>query len=223
MALTWVYLRLQWRNGFYAAAIFVAVVWIAILRFLPLDEFPQWVPLMIFANLQITTFYFAAGQVLLDIQEGTLPAQWLAGINHRRYCLALALSLGLLAGLENGLIVGLGTDLLLFDINLWFGIALLSALYVQSGLTLALQYQQVNEFLLPSMLAVTFLSLPLGPYLNLFHLPLLDLHPFTLGLKLLSGDLTGPFWLWTSSTIVWVVWMDRYLANRMANRVQQSV
>ena len=66
--------RLQYRNGFYAAAAFVAVVLVVLLRWLPPETLRLLLPALVLANMQVNTFYFVAGLVLLEKAEGSLEA-----------------------------------------------------------------------------------------------------------------------------------------------------
>ena len=68
---------IQARNGFYWASAFVAVAMGALVAAAPpgIREQPGvWVPAIVIMNLQITTFFFVAGLLLLDRDEGTLTA-----------------------------------------------------------------------------------------------------------------------------------------------------
>jgi fluoroquinolone transport system permease protein len=67
----------QARNGFYWATAFVVVVIGALLLNVPeaaRANRAAWVPALVAINLQITTFFFVAGLILLERDEGTLAA-----------------------------------------------------------------------------------------------------------------------------------------------------
>ena len=66
--------RLQFRNGFYYASAFVAVVLVLFLSQLRAVDLGPWWPAIILENLVINAFYFMAGLVLLEKGEGTLEA-----------------------------------------------------------------------------------------------------------------------------------------------------
>lgn len=67
----------QARNGFYWASAFVVLTISALLAALPIAVISDpglWVPALAAFNLQITTFFFVAGLLLLEKDEGTLTA-----------------------------------------------------------------------------------------------------------------------------------------------------
>lgn len=66
--------RLQLRNGFYAAAAFVAVCLVLLLGPLSADTVALLLPPLVLLNLQVNTFYFIGGLVLLERAEGSLEA-----------------------------------------------------------------------------------------------------------------------------------------------------
>ena len=66
--------RLQQRNGFYAAAAFVAVCMIPLLRRVSPDGLILLLPPLVLLNMQVNTFYFMGGLVLLEKAEGSLQA-----------------------------------------------------------------------------------------------------------------------------------------------------
>ena len=68
-------LRLQLRNGFYYAVAFVLACWFLLLTRLPPLDWGYVLPAVIFGNLVMVNFYFVAGLVLLEKDEGTLEAQ----------------------------------------------------------------------------------------------------------------------------------------------------
>ena len=67
----------QARNGFYWATAFVVLVVGGLLLNVPETaraDPAAWVPAILAVNLQITTFFFVAGLMLLERDEGTLTA-----------------------------------------------------------------------------------------------------------------------------------------------------
>ena len=63
---------LQLRNGFYYAVAFVLACWFLLLTRLPPLDWGYVLPAVIFGNLVMVNFYFVAGLVLLEKDEGTL-------------------------------------------------------------------------------------------------------------------------------------------------------
>lgn len=178
-------IRLQWRNGFYAASLFVALSLILILRQLPVQQLTKVLPVCFLSNLFIGTFYFIAGLVLLEKKEGTLAAQVVTPLRAWEYLLSKILSLLLLASLENLLILeaaALSARALPFLLGLASGTAVL----VLGGFIAVSRFRSVNEYLFPSFLITLLFVPPFLNYLGLFRNSLNSLHPLNPALMLMS-------------------------------------
>lgn len=151
--------RLQMRNGFYYAVVFVAVVLVLALTRLNVPDYRYLWPTLTLGNLLITTFYFMAGLVLLEKSEGTMEAQIITPLRPAEYLASKVTTLGLLSLLESSLIVILLSG---FDFN-WplfaMGVLLTAAIYSLFGFIAVAGYDSINEFLFPSVLWV-LASLP---------------------------------------------------------------
>lgn len=180
-------IRLQFRNGFYYAALVVMVVMVILLRQIPADLLTWLLPPFILGNLLINTFYFVSGQTLLEKDEGTLAAQVVTPLRPLEYLASKAITLTLLSLLENGLIV-----LLVFGAPPRIGLFVLAIISAALILTLAgfmvvVRYDSINQFLMPSVLYATALILPLLTYVGLPAHWLLYLHPLQASLVLMQA------------------------------------
>jgi fluoroquinolone transport system permease protein len=159
--------RLQFRNGFYYAAGFVALYSILLLSW-PSREDRAWIlPVFVFSNMLINTFYFLGGLVLLEKREGTLEAQVVTPLRTWEYLASKLVTLTALGLLENLAIViatyGLGFRIL----PLLVGMLLAAAIYCLLGFAVVARYDSINEYLMPSFLFTALLSIPLLPYFGL--------------------------------------------------------
>jgi len=185
-------IRLQLRNGFYAASVFVTVVWAAVFSQLPrFDASGVWAG-MVAGNLFITTFYFIGGLVLLERDEGSLAARSVTPLKPSEYLASKVLTLSALAAAENTVLTLLLAWLgfLRFGTGLVFlilGIVLLSVILCLAGFAVIVRYRSINEFLMPSMLYVLALGLPLIEYFGLWRSPLFLLHPVQAALVLMRA------------------------------------
>ncbi|HVR30624.1 MAG TPA: ABC transporter permease, partial [Thermoanaerobaculia bacterium] len=144
--------RVQWRNGFYAATALVVIFSIALLRWLPRDTATLLLPVVILQNVLMNTFYFVSGLVLLERVEGTFAAQCVTPLRTGEYLGAKLVTLTALSLVESGLIA-----VAVFGVARWLiamacGIALAAALFCLAGVALVVRYDSINEFLLPSVL-----------------------------------------------------------------------
>jgi fluoroquinolone transport system permease protein len=168
---------IQFRNGFYYAALFVTLVWIFLLRQVPLEYRLLLLPAMLAGNLLINAFYFVAGLVLLEKAEGSLQAQVVTPLRRGEYLASKALTLGLLS-LAEGLAItllghGLAFNPLLLALGLLSGAGLLALL----GFVAIARYDSINEYLMPSIGYMSALILPFIDYFQVWQSPLFYLHP----------------------------------------------
>jgi fluoroquinolone transport system permease protein len=180
-------MRLQFRNGFYYAAAFIAVIMTIILWQVPKTELPTVLPVFVLGNMTIGTFYFMAGLVLLEKGEGVLEGLVVTPLRQWEYLAAKLASLTLLTIGENVAIV---TAVFGFDYNvilLVLGIGLTACFNILFGFIAVARYDSINRFIMPSILMTTALALPLVDYLGFWQSPLMYLHPVQALLLLLKG------------------------------------
>ncbi len=191
LATMWWDIRLQFRNGFYYATAFIVVAWVVIRNQLPaLDPASQlgWLmPALVSGNLIITTFYFVGALLLLEKGEGTLEALVVTPLRIGEYLASKVLTLTLLTLVENVVLVGLLYGLEFDILPLIAGLALASALYVLAGFLVVARYDSLNEYLLPSLLYTSALSVPLLVYLGTWTTWVIYLHPLHAPLLVLAA------------------------------------
>ena len=190
-------MQLQYRNGFYAAAVFVAVVWVTILWQVP-ERLLAWLfPPMVLGNLMINTFYFIGGLVLLEKEEGIPEVLAVSPLRKREALLSKVLTLTLLATLENGLLIALvaGGDVRWGALLVGMGIA--SVLYALAGYWVVDRYESINEYLMPSIFYTSLLAIPMVVYLGGWEHPLFYFHPLQAPLTLLESAFNPAHgWVW---------------------------
>jgi fluoroquinolone transport system permease protein len=213
----WWDIVLQARNGFYWATAFLVVVIAALLLNLPetaRDDGAAWVPALVAVNLQITTFFFVAGIMLLERDEGTLTALAVSPFSAGAYLATRTMTLTTLAAVETVAVVliAFGTD------GSWAlilaGTAALGVIYTGVGAAVGSRYPSVNEMLLPASVVVSALLLPLVPHFGLAPRGLFLVHPIEPALTLIRagygaanrGDIAfGVFGsvLWCAVAFLW--------------------
>jgi fluoroquinolone transport system permease protein len=183
-------LVIQVRNGFYWASAFLVVMISALLLFVPgisRTNSELWVPAILAINLQITTFFFVAGLILLERDEGTLTALAVSPLSASGYLAMRTFTLTGLAAAETMAIVwiGFGTS------GSWWltlaGTAALGVIYTGFGAAVAARYESVNALLLPASAFVALLLLPLLPHFGLAPRWLFFIHPLEPPLSLLRA------------------------------------
>ena len=180
-------MRLQFRNGFYYAATFIAVLMAVLLWQFRQAEMTIILPVFVLGNMTINTFYFMAGLVLLEKGDGVLEGLIVTPLRQSEYLAAKLISLTLLTIGENFVIV---TAVFGFDYNLILfvaGVGLTACFNILLGFIAVARYDSINRFIMPSILVTSTLSLPLLDYLGFWQTPLIYLHPVQAMILLLKG------------------------------------
>lgn len=213
--------RLQSRNGFYHAVVFVVAVIALIVTRFPQLELNWLLPVLVLGNLPINTFYFIAGLVLLEKVEGTVDAQVVTPLRTREYLASKAVTLTVVSVIENGVLVVLLAKLNFYIAPLVAGIVLASVLCSMIGFALIARYDSINEYIFPSVFYNAMLILPMLDYLNLWRSWLFYLHPLQGSLLLLRAAFEPiPVWQWVyaaASGLAWVV-VAWYICQRAFDR-----
>lgn len=179
--------RLQFRNGFYYAAAFVAVIFAFLLRWVPTRDLAHILPALVLSNLLINTFYFIGGLVLLEKGEGTLEAQVVTPLRSSEYLASKVITLTLLSLAENLFIVIVAYGTGFNSLALIAGVTLAAAPYCLYGFLVVVRYDSINEYLFPSILYTFLLPLPLLNYFGVLESWLHYLHPFQAPLLILQA------------------------------------
>jgi fluoroquinolone transport system permease protein len=214
-------IKLQYRNGFYYATAFILAFWLVLYTQVPGLDLTAYLPGMLIGNLQVTTFYFMAGLVMLEKDEGSLESRVVTPMRSEEYLLVKVLALSVLVLVESLIIAalfsytpagGMGLQLLPAVI----GLLLCSAMFSLIGFLAVVRYDSINEFLIPSMLYTLPMMLPLVDFFGLYQTPLVYLHPVQAALVLLKGafqPISAWEWLYglgySTAAIAVLVWLCR--------------
>jgi fluoroquinolone transport system permease protein len=215
--------RVQVRNGFYLATAFVVTCSILVLRWLPPEAAAWLLPVVLLENIVVNTFYFVSALLLLERGEGTFAAQSVTPLRVGEYLASKVVTLTALSLVESLLIafaVG-GLDGRLARTAL--GISLAAMLFCLSGVALIVRYEAINEFLMPSVVYTTLLSLPLLGYFGVGARAYYLLHPIQGPLELLQAQAAptpGALAYAVGYPALWIV--PAYLWGRRALRGMRS-
>lgn len=203
----------QFRNGFYYATAFVALIDALLVSQVPGSQLRWLLPAVVNNNLVVVTFYFVAGLVLLERTEGSLQARVVTPLRAGEYLASKTATLAALSLAPNLLAVGIATGWSFAALPMVAGMLLASALLVLFGFAAVARYASIGEFLLPSVGYVMVLMLPLVYAAGWDHW-LLYLHPLQAPLVLLRAGVEpaapwqvlyglgyGGLWLWLAARI----------------------
>jgi fluoroquinolone transport system permease protein len=219
-------LVVQARNGFYWATAFLVLVVGGLLLAVPeavRANASLWVPAVVAMNLQITTFFFVAGLMLLERDEGTLAALAVSPVSPGGYLAARVVSLTALASVETLALVWIAFDAGGAWILTTAGAVALGAIYTGMGAAVATRYASVNALLLPAAVVVTVLLLPLLGHFGFAPRSMFLLHPVEPPLTLIRAGFgvgeIGDFVYGAAGSAVWSVvallWGERQVGRLM--------
>jgi fluoroquinolone transport system permease protein len=181
----------QRRSGFLYAALFSALVWIGLLRALPQEWLPLFVPVVLFFDLAVIGFYFLAALVLSEKDAATVHALFVTPLRFREYLAAKLVSLTVLA-LGTSLLVLLGAGWVPVNVPLLLaGLTLMSLISLLVGYTAAAPFASFTSFLIPSQLCAFLLYAPLVEVFGWAAIPGGFLLPTHGSLLLLRGAYAG--------------------------------
>ena len=206
-ATLWCDVRLQRRNGFYWAVAFLVLVLLVVIVQLPTLNWAPILPPLILGNLVTATFFFMAGLVLLEKGEGTLEAQIVTPLRVDEYLLSKLVTLTALSVVEHLFITITAVGLSFRPLPLVAGVILAAAMYCFAAFPAVVRYDSINELLLPTILWITFFSLPILHYSGLWETSLMYLHPFQAPLVLLKGAFYSlETWEWAYGVSYGALW-----------------
>jgi fluoroquinolone transport system permease protein len=200
-------IRLQFRNGFYYASLFVVAVAGTLLRQVPSERLASLMGVILFGNLAVNTFYFVSGLVLLEKDEATLTALAVSPLRVSEYLASKLITLSGLSLVESSLILLIGYTQPMAAIPFAAGLVIASLIYTLFGLLAIVRYRSINEFLMPSVVFTGLLSLPVFPFLLKYNGWLAFLHPMQAPLLLLQSGFTPlPAWNLAYGLLYGLLW-----------------
>ena len=183
--------RIQFRSGFYTVSVIVAGLAAILLSFLD-EEALAWVlPLVLFENTIINTFFFVAGLILLEKAEGSLGAEAVTPLTDGEYLISKVATLTLLTVVE-----GVALTLLTYGLPqslplLAFGLTTASLIFTLAGLAVMTRYTSVNEFLMPSIPYTIGLCIPMLVSFGLVEGRAVVFHPLQPSMDALTAAFEG--------------------------------
>jgi len=179
-------IRFQMRYGFYFLYAFLTLLYSVVLIFVP-DQFREIVSfIVIVSDPAMVGFFFIGAIWLLEKSEGVQKFFVISPLKSLEYILAKALSLAVISTLSTlVLLLVAGKDGAAFLLILP-GVFAGSAAFTIIGLTASTYAGTVNQYLLISIPAELFITLPIVLYAFKLQIPGLTLFPGTMLWKLIS-------------------------------------
>jgi fluoroquinolone transport system permease protein len=182
---------IQFRQNIFYAAIFVAVLWSAVLFQIPDAGIVPVLVSVLFLDLSIFGFFFMAALYYLEKGDRVLEGLVVTPLRVVEYLTAKIATLTALS-----VVVGAVVTLAVYGVSInwgWYVLAVVGMSVPISllGFVLAARYNGINEFLVPGVFFLVVMQLPLLGYLGIWDNPLLYLIPSQPGMILLKAAFTG--------------------------------
>lgn len=177
----------QLRYGFYYAAGFVTLLWIALLYSLPETVAEVAVTFVVFTDLAAVGYVFIAGTVLFEKGEKTLFALLSTPLRFREYLASKLATLTALALVMSLVVIGAGYGFG-FDLTLLvLGVFFTSLISLLVGFIFVAPFDSISEYLIPGQLPTLVLVAPLVHFFGIWESPIFYLIPTQGSLLLLGG------------------------------------
>lgn len=209
---------IQKRYGLYYAAVFVTLVWIAVLGVLPANLARLFLPYVIFGDLAVIGFFFIAGQIIFEKTERTIYALVVSPLRFGEYLGSKLAAYALMSLLASLPIVLAGYGFEFNPVYLGLGVILASVVYTQVGFIAVAPYRSISSFLVPSQLYLLVLGLPVIHFAGWVNFPLFYTLPTMGALYLIKGAF-GSVTVWQAFygvfiQIVWIIILRRISRQR---------
>ncbi|MEJ6951555.1 fluoroquinolone export ABC transporter permease subunit [Natronospora cellulosivora (SeqCode)] len=183
-------LKYQFRHGFYYAYIFVSLIYIAIIFFVPSDYRALVAGIIVFSDPAMLGFFFIGAIVLLEKGENIFEGLFVTPLKVNEFLAARVLSLCILA-LFTAFIIGIIAIGFNFNYLLLFAaLFLTSIIFTLLGVTLAVRVKTVNEFLIYSIFYSVIIAVPILEFVNIYENIIFYIWPTRASLLLILGSFT---------------------------------
>lgn len=187
---------IQFRQGIYYAAAFVAFVWSALLYGVPDAGIEPLLVSVLFIDLAVFGFFFMAAIYYLEKGDRVIEGLVVTPLRTWEYLMAKIITLTI-----TSIVVGAIVTLVVYGVVLnWFwyvvAVVVMSLPVTLLGFVIAARYNGINEFLIPGSFYLAILQIPLLAYFGVVDTPLLYLLPSGPGLIFLEMAFGSvPAWL----------------------------
>jgi len=178
---------LQNRQRFLHAAVFSGLIWLAVLLPLTPALRPIAEPYILLGDICVIGFYFVAGTVFLEKQDGTIGAVTVTPLRFREYLAAKLTALATISLVVGVVVVTIADGFGYRLLPLAVGVVLGTLLMLLVGFTTSLPFASIGDWFLAATVPLAVMSLPVLYYSGLWTNPLLYLIP-TQGPLLLFGS-----------------------------------
>lgn len=182
-------IRQQYKYGFYALYTLFTLVYIAVLRILPMQWKELCTTTLIFSDPVLIGLMFMGAIILFEKSEKVMQALAVSPISIHAYILSKVISIGLIS-LLSGVLIALFSGMEHSYIHLAVGIMLGSALFTLVGISLSAFISTMNNFMLIMVPTLIISVAPISVYTMGYKSGAMLLHPSISLIELMSGNIS---------------------------------
>lgn len=182
-------IRQQYKYGFYALYTLFTMVYIAVLRILPMPWKELCTTTLIFSDPVLIGLMFMGAIILFEKSEKVMQALAVSPISVHAYILSKVISIGLIS-LLSGVLIALFSGMEHSYIHLTVGIMLGSALFTLVGISLSAFISTMNNFMLIMVPTLIISVAPISIYTMGYKSGVMLLHPSISLIELMSGNIS---------------------------------
>ena len=182
-------IRQQYKYGFYALYTLFTLVYIAVLRILPMQWKELCTTTLIFSDPVLIGLMFMGAIILFEKSEKVMQALAVSPISIHAYILSKVISIGLIS-LLSGVLIALFSGMEHSYIHLTVGIMLGSALFTLVGISLSAFISTMNNFMLIMVPTLIISVAPISVYTMGYKSGAMLLHPSISLIELMSGNIS---------------------------------
>lgn len=211
-------IRMQYKYGFYMLYLFFTIFYIAILLAMPASWRQKVAYLLIFTDPAAMGLYFLGAIVLFEKSERVLNSIAVSPVKTYEYVLSKLFSLAAISTIV-GLAIGIAGGVIIRPIPFTLGLFLCSCLCSSLGLIVACKISTLNQFVIATLPAEIFISVPPLLWLFFYNRSWLIIHPGVCLMMLFYGD--PPFF----PLLILLLWTALFaeFACRTVNRMLKAV
>ena len=182
-------IRQQYKYGFYALYTLFTLVYITVLRILPMPWKELCTTTLIFSDPVLIGLMFMGAIILFEKSEKVMQALAVSPISIHTYILSKVISIGLIS-LLSGVLIALFSGMEHSYIHLVVGIMLGSALFTLVGISLSAFISTMNNFMLIMVPTLIISVAPISVYTMGYKSGAMLLHPSISLIELMSGNIS---------------------------------
>lgn len=182
-------IRQQYKYGFYALYTLFTLVYITVLRILPMPWKELCTTTLIFSDPVLIGLMFMGAIILFEKSEKVMQALAVSPISIHTYILSKVISIGLIS-LLSGVLIALFSGMEHSYIHLAVGIMLGSALFTLVGISLSAFISTMNNFMLIMVSTLIISVAPISVYTMGYKSGVMLLHPSISLIELMSGNIS---------------------------------